>query len=118
MAKSASIGEMHTRITVKLPTKGVDTDGFATETDADVFGGKVWCKWVWQHGTEVFENLRLGLGQVATITMPYTVLVTPRCKIWRETETADADAWEIVSIDNVEEARRFLEIKVRRGVKA
>lgn len=118
MAKSASIGEMRTRITVKLPTKGVDTDGFATETDADVFGGKVWCKWVYQHGSEVFENMRLGLGEVATITMRYSSLVTPRCKVWREGESAAADAWEIVSIDNVEEARRFLEIKVRRGVKA
>ena len=118
MAKSASIGEMRTKITVKLPTKGVDADGFATETDAAVFTGKVWCKWVYQHGAEVLENMRLGLGQVATITMPYTSLITQRCKIWRESETADADAWEIVSIDNVEEARRFLEIKVRRGVKA
>lgn len=118
MAKSASIGEMRTKITVKLPTKGKDADGFATETASDVFGGKVWCKWVWQHGAEVFENMRLGLGQVATITMPYTNQITPRCKIWRETETADADAWEIVSINNVEESRRFLEIKIRRGVKA
>ena len=118
MAKSASIGEMPTRITVKMPTKGTDADGFATETSSDVFGGKVRCKWVWQHGTEVFENMRLGLGQVATITMPYTDKITPRCKVWRESETTDADAWEIVSIDNVEEARRFLEIKVRRGVKA
>lgn len=118
MAKTASIGEMRTKITVKLPTKGVDADGFATETTADVFSGKVWCKWVWQHGAEVFENMRLGLGQVATITMPYTDKITPRCRIWRENETSDADAWEIVSINNVEEARRFLEIKVRRGVKA
>lgn len=118
MAKSASIGEMRTKITVKLPDKGVDADGFATETTSDVFSGKVWCKWVWQHGAEVFENMRLGLGQVATITMPYTDKITPRCKIWRETETAAGDAWEIVSINNVEETRRFLEIKVRRGVKA
>ena len=118
MAKTASIGEMRTKITVKLPTKSIDTDGFATETSADVFGGKTWCKWVWQHGTEVFENMRLGLGQVATITLPYTDKITPRCKIWRESETAAADAWEIISIDNVEEARKFLEIKIRREVKA
>ena len=118
MAKSVSIGEMRTKITVKLPTKGTDADKFATETDADVFGAKVWCKWVWQHGTEIFENMRLGLGQVATITMPYTASITPRCKIWRESETAAADAWEIVSINNVEETRKFLEIKIRRGVKA
>jgi head-tail adaptor len=118
MAKFARAGEMRTKITVKLPTKSIDADGFATETSSDVFGGKVWCKWVWQHGTEVFENMRLGLGQVATITMPYTDKITPRCKIWRESETAAADAWEIVSIDNVEEARRYLEIKIRREVKA
>lgn len=118
MAKFASIGEMRTKITVKAPTKGTDADGFATESWTDVFGGKAWCKWVWQHGSEVFENMRLGLGQVATITMPYTIQITPRCRIWRENETAAADAWEIISIDNVVEARKFLEIKVRRGVKA
>lgn len=118
MAKFASTGEMHTKITIKAPTKGTDADGFATETDTDVFGGKVWCKWVYQHGAEVFENMRLGLGEVATITMRYSSLVTPRCKVWREGESAAADAWEIISIDNVEDARKFLEIKVRRGVKA
>lgn len=119
MARQVSIGEMRTKITVKLPVKGKDADGFATETyGTALFSGKVWCKWVWQHGSEVFENMRLGLGQVATITMPYTDKITPRCRIWRENETSDADAWEIVSINNVEEARRFLEIKVRRGVKA
>lgn len=118
MAKSVNIGEMRTKITIKTPVKSTDADGFATTSLSDAFGGKVWCKWVWQHGAEVFENMRLGLGQIATITMPYTDKITPQCKIWREGETAAADAWEIVSIDNVEEARRFLEIKVRRGVKA
>lgn len=118
MAKSARAGEMRTRITVKLPTKTINENGFAQEADIPVFADKVWCKWVWQHGTEVFENMRLNLGQVATITMPFTDKITPRCRIWREGETGADKAWEIVSIDNVEEARRFLEIKVRRDVKA
>ena len=118
MAKFARAGEMRTKITVKLPTKAIDADGFATESDVAVFTGAVWCKWVWQHGAEALENMRLNLGQVATITMPYTALITPRCRIWREGETGADNAWEIVSIDNVEERRRYLEIKVRRDVKA
>ncbi|MGI6239981.1 MAG: head-tail adaptor protein [Christensenellales bacterium] len=118
MAKFVRIGEMRTRITIKRVIKGLDADGHATHAYEDVFPGRVWCKWVWQHGTEVFESMRLNLGQVATITMPYTPKITPQCRIWRESETTDADAWEVVSIDNVEEANRYLEIKVRRDVKA
>ena len=37
--KTARIGEMHTKITVKSLTSAMDADGYPTETWANVFGG-------------------------------------------------------------------------------
>ena len=115
--KTARIGEMHTKITVKSLTSAMDADGYPTETWANVFGGtnKVWCNWTNAHGTEAFEAMRLDLKEVATITMRYSDKVTPTCRIWREAET---DAYEIISLDNVGDRREFLEIKVKRRVVA
>jgi hypothetical protein len=50
--------------------------------------------------------------------MRYSSLVNERCRIWREADTQDKDAYEIVSIDNVGDRREFLEIKVKRLVVA
>ena len=111
--KSARIGEMHTKITVKSLTTGIDADGYPTETWTDVFGGKVWCNWKNAHGQELYDTMRLDLKEVATITMRYSDKVNERCRIWREAET---DAYEIISIDNVDDARQWLEIKVKRRV--
>ena len=116
--KLARIGEMHTKITVKSLTTGIDADGYPTEAWTDVFGGKVWCNWKNAHGTEVYDTMRLDLKEVATITMRYSDKVTPTCRIWREAETGDANAYEIISIDNVGDERKFLEIKVKRRVVA
>ena len=114
MAKSCLIGEMRTKITVKSVTKGVNANGRETQSEKDVFSGAVRCKWVNAHGTEVIDSLRLDLREVATITMPYTDKITPECLIYRESET---EPFEVISIDNVSNERRFLEIKVKRRVK-
>lgn len=113
--KSARIGEIHTKITVKSLTTGMDADGYPTEAWTDVFGGKVWCNWKNAHGTELYETMRLDLKEVATITMRYSDKINQRCQIFRESDT---EPYEIISIDNVEDKRRFLEIKVRRRVVA
>lgn len=113
--KSARIGDMHTKITVKSLTTGMDADGYPTESWTNVFGGtnQVWCNWKNAHGTEVFDAMRLDLKEPATITMRYSDKVNVRCRIWR-----GADAYEIISIDNVDDARKWLEIKVKRLVVA
>lgn len=115
MAKTVTAGQMRTQITVKRLTSGVDADGFPTETWEPVFSAPVRCLWVNAHGSEVFEHLRMDLKEVATITTRYSPLIDVRCRIWHE---SDPLPYEIISIDNVEDARRFLEIKVRRAVTA
>ena len=121
MAKTASAGEMRTRITVKKLTDGIDADGYPTQTWDNVLTGNsvIRCKWVSAHGKEVTENDRLGLGQIATVTMRYTPKITPRCRVWKEAETqTDANAWEVVSVNDPEDRHAFLELTLRRLVVA
>jgi hypothetical protein len=123
MAKSVTAGDMRTRITVNLVTPGVDADGFPSETLTNPFGGQVRCKWVNAHGSDVLENNRLELGQIATITMRYTSLITPKCIVWHENETGTvanpkANAWDVISVNDPEDRHRFIEVTLRRKVVA
>lgn len=116
MARTAMIGQMRTRIKVSTYVRGIDADGFQTLVEKPLFGGKsVWCKWTYAHGNDLYENMRLGLNQVATITMYYNEEITPQCKIWRNGETGEDSAWDVVSINHVEDSRSFTEIRVKRG---
>lgn len=119
MSKTASAGEMRSRITVKRLTVGIDADGYSTETWANPFSGAVRCRWVYAHGAEVAENNRLGLGQLATITLRHTSLIDQRCRVWHENDAqTDANAWEVVSVNDPEDRHAFLEITLRKLVVA
>ena len=122
MAKQANAAELNTRVRFTRVTKTSNANGFAVQTTTDIFGQPVYCKWVWAHGSEVFEHRREQLGQVATLTMYATNLVTVDCRVTLEDELALTGAengpFEIISIDQVENRGRFMEIKVRRKVKA
>ena len=121
MAKSALAGEMRTRVTIKKLVTGehTDSEGNPIEEWQDVFGAPVWCKWVYAHGDEVFEGMRLNLGQLATITMRYTPKVDERCRIWKGNDEQDDDhAWEVVSINDPEDQHKFLDIELKRAVVA
>lgn len=122
MAKQANAGEMTTRVRFKRLTKGINANGFAEHAEVDVFGQPVYCKWVWAHGSEVFEHMREQLGQVATITMYWSPKVTPDCTVQLVDEQiltgTNSGDFEIVSIDGVENRGRYMEIKVKRRVKA
>ena len=123
MAKEATIGEMRTKIRIYNQTKGLDSEGFPTEVWTNVFTTQAepkadpfcWCMWVNAHGTEVFDNLRLELRDVATIMMRYTPLLTPECRIYHE---SDAAPYEVISIDNISDRRHLMEVNVRRVVTA
>lgn len=116
MARTANIGEMRTRIRGVNCTYGQDAEGFQTITETPLFKGKsAWCKWTFSHGNDLYEHMKLGVKQMATITMFFTEEVTPTCKIWRNGETGEENAWHVVSINHVEDSRRFTEIRVKRG---
>lgn len=122
MAKQANAGEMRTRVRFTRPVKTINENGFEVRSDVDVFGKPVNCSWVWAHGSEVFEHRKNQLGQVATLTMYASPLVTPECQVVlvdeRDLVGTDDGPFEVISIDQVENRGRFMEIKVRRKVKA
>lgn len=122
MAKECNAGEMNTRVRFTRATKTINENGFPVHEDADIFGKPVHCKWVWAHGSETLEHMRLQLGQVATLTMYASPLVTADCQVTLVDEQTlvgtDNGPFEIVSIDSVENRRRYMEIKVKRKVKA
>jgi hypothetical protein len=66
--------------------------------------------------------MRLQLGQVATLTMYASPLITVDCRVTLVDEQTisgtNGGPFEIVSIDQVENRRRYMEIKVKRKVKA
>lgn len=116
MAKSARSGDMSTRITVKKPAKTINANGVTAITWASVFTSYVRCKWVNSYGVETVRNNRLDLAQYAVATMRYTSLIDETCRIWKEADTSDATAWEVVSINDVEDKHAFIEIYLRRAV--
>lgn len=122
MAKECNAGEMNTRVRFTRATKTINENGFPVHEDTDIFGKPVHCKWVWAHGSETLEHMRLQLGQVATLTMYASPLVTADCQVTLVDEQAlvgtNNGPFEIVSIDSVENRGRYMEIKVKRKVKA
>ncbi|MBC8531751.1 head-tail adaptor protein [Gehongia tenuis] len=116
MSKSANSGELKTAIRVLTPQgAGPSVGGYVSETWDNVFGDgvSVRCKWVNAHGAEAITATTLQLKDPATLTMRYSPKITPKCRIYRGD---DPDPYEIISIDNVEERCRWLEIKVSRYV--
>lgn len=110
-----SIGEMRTRVTIRKIKSGLDTEGFNTRSYDDLFPKPVWCKWEWERGTETFENERQRLEERAVITMRYSDKVTPRCMLWKEKET---EPWEVVSVNDIDDRHRWLQLTLKRSVKA
>ena len=123
MSKYANPGELRTPVYFLRIERGTDSEATITETQVSVFAddsGKplpVFCKWVNSHGVEVFEAMRLDLNEPATLTVRYSPKLLDKTLIVKKDFDAD-DAYEVVSIDDVEERHRWLEIKVQRKVMA
>ena len=68
-------------------------------------------KWVSVHGTEVFTAMQLELKEAATFTTRYS----PKYQIQLIAYKAgEADPYEVISIDDVEDRHRWVEIKLGR----
>lgn len=117
MAKSANPGEMRTAVYIEKYTETQDADGYPVRTWENVIseGHRMYVKWVNAHGTEVYEAMRTGLKEPATLTMRYSPLITPQCRVIK---VGEPEPYEIISINDVEDRHRWLEIKVQRTVSA
>ncbi len=113
MAKYVNAGELRTPISFVRTERGKDADGYPTETEVEVI--KTNCKWVNIHGSEVFTAMQQQLREPATITMRYSPLINPKLIIYKGTDT---NPYEVISIDDVEDRHRWIEIKVQRKTEA
>lgn len=122
ISKRANGRELQAAVYFKSVKRTTDNEGFPVEKEVNLLGqdetGRdipARVKWVNAHGTEVFAAMQLKLREPATITMRYHPGVHVGLLVYRE---GDKKPFEIISIDNVEERGRWLEIKVQRKVTA
>lgn len=118
MAKQAGAGELRTRIYIRRTVKATDGEGVACQHEESVLGpdaqGKertYHCKWVNAYGGEVLAAMQLQVQEPATLTMRYSPQIQPDQLIYK---VGDPVPYEIVSVNDVEDRRRWLEVKVQR----
>lgn len=109
MAKYANAGELRTPIKFAEKVQAIDADGYPAEVEKVVLTTK--CKWVNAHGTEVFSAMQQQLKEPATITMRYAPLVNQKLILYKGD---DKDPYEVISVDDVEDRHKWMEIKVQR----
>lgn len=117
MARKAAAGELRTLVYFRRILKGSDNKGYAQQREEYVFVDScgeerpVHCKWVNAHGTEVFTAMQLQIREPATLTMRYSPLIEPSMLVYKG---KDPRPYEIISVNNVEDRGKWLEIKVQR----
>ena len=118
MSKRANAGEMRTLIQIKQRVETINDSGFSTETYENVFGeGQyVHCKWIGNHGSEVFSRDSYLERRTATVTMRFSPLaMDTRNVVFLKGDDAP---WEIVNADNVEGRNEWLELSLEKKVPA
>ena len=119
MALSSTTGNMNSKICVKRLVESVDSDGYPVKTWNNIFPDYLWCYWINAAGSEVNQYDSVDLKENATITLRYTNLISVRDRVWLYgDEQDDEHAFEIVTVNNAKNSRKFLELKVRRVVEA
>lgn len=116
MARQAQAGELRTRIYIRKTVKGTDAEGSAYVREESVFGPeepeRVWhCKWVNAYGTEAMTAMQFQIQEPATLTMRYSPLIRPDCLVYK---LGDPVPYEIISVNDVEDRHRWLEVKIHR----
>lgn len=120
MAKSATPGEMRTRIRIFAPTDKPDAEGYTNSGYANIYpdGRTIRCKWVSAFGAEAVQAQSLGLTEPATLTLRYDPRITAQCVVVRG-EGEDVRYYDLMSPPNdVGGAHRSLELRVQRRTKA
>ena len=70
-----------------------------------------WANWVNVHGSEVWAAESVQAQKAATVTIRYRKDIDEQCRI-----VYNGIVYDIVSIDNIREQNRVLEMKVRAAV--
>jgi len=112
MAKYAvNPGDMRTQITLQSPTITQDAGGAQVTSWANVSPNPtVYARWINAHGLEAVTSEALKTVQRATVTIRHRTDINTTWQVLRNSE-----AWQIVSIDPVQDKRRFVEMVVERA---
>ena len=114
MAKSANAGELKTLIKITKQSAERNKNGYRSNEDTLPIL-TTYCKWNNAFGNEAIEAFTKNLKEVATLTLRYNPLIDQECRIYKG---ADPKPFEIISIDNVDNANKWMEIKIKRMVNA
>ena len=96
----------------KITIQRLQRDGegsFADEEWVDIC--KPWANWINVHGSEVWAVESVQAQKAATVTIRYRKDIDEQCRI-----IYNGIVYDIVSIDNIREQNRVLEMKVRAAV--
>ena len=121
MSKRANAGELRTMIQIKRRVVTTNDNGFNEETYENVYGGDdsgayVYCKWVGNHGSEVFSRDSYAERRTATATMRYSPLADDgKLVVFLY---GDPDPWEVVNVDNVGQRNQWLELSLQKRIPA
>lgn len=113
MSKSANPGALRTTVTFYQPSSEKDADGYRVSGETPLCTVRV--KWVNKHGVDVLAMKQLGLAEAATLTLRYRADITPVCTLRK---SGDNRPYDVISIDNVQDRRAFMEITVARKVQS
>ena len=118
MSKRANAGELRALIQIKRRVAGTNDNGFDTETYENVYGDGqyVHCKWVGNHGSEVFSRDSYTERRTATATMRYSPMADDGTLV--VFLYGDPDPWEVVNVDNVEQRNQWLELSLQKKIRA
>ena len=101
---------LRTRITFQQPTVSTDAGGAQSPAWTDVESHPtVWAHWVNAHGQENVQNAVKSVRR-ATVTIRHRDDVRTTWAVVRGTER-----WDIISIDAVQDQRRWIELVVERA---
>lgn len=104
-------GELRTRVTFQSPTVNKDGGGAQVTTYANVSTNPtVWARWVNVHGQEAVQSDALKSVQRAVVTIRNRTDVLTTWQVIK-----DSEAWRIISIDEVRDSNRWIELVVERA---
>lgn len=104
------VSDLRTRITFQEPTITLDDGGAQVATFANVTPDPtVWARWINAHGQEAVASEALKNVQRATVTVRYREDISETWQILK-----DGIAWKIISVDPVQDKRRWVEMVVER----
>lgn len=111
--KNINPGDLKTPIRIERAVSEKNLNGFQEKSQKNIFGENavVHCKWVNAHGNEIYSASTLNLREPATVTVRYSPLVNANCVIFKRN---DKKPFEIISVDNIREMNKWLELKVQR----